>query len=121
MQLTLLVEVVREGYRVKKTLTVILISILQVDDYAQVALTYVQHIREQDVVAVHRVNPAASLEFLELRSDHFIFPLVKVWVPLELVGEAAATRIVNHHVILLQDENITFRVKHDLALRFHII
>ena len=67
-----------------------------------------QHIREQDIVPIHRVDPAAFLEFLEIISDLLILPLSEVWVAFELVGEAAAARIVNYHVILLQDENITF-------------
>ena len=60
-----------------------------------------QHIREQDIIPIHRVDPAASLEFLEIISHPLILPLGKVWVPVELVGEAAAARIVNDHVIFL--------------------
>jgi hypothetical protein len=60
-----------------------------------------QHIREKDIVPKHRVNPAASLEFLEIISDLLILPLGEVWVPIELIGEAAAARIVNDHMILL--------------------
>ena len=121
MQLTLSVEVVWESYGVKHNLTVFLLSILKVDYNAQVALTEVQNVWEQDIVPINRVDPAPTLEFLELVGDLLILPLVKVWVPVDLVGEAHATRIVNDHVILLQDEYVTFRVKHNLALRLHII
>jgi hypothetical protein len=122
MQLTLPVEIVRESYGVKNLLTfVFLLGILLVNYYAQVALTEVQNIWEQDVVPIVRVNPAASRELLEIRSNLLILPLVEVWILVDLIGEAAAPCIVNYHMILLQDVYSTFRVKHILALRLHFI
>ena len=82
-------------------LTVFLLSILKVDDYAQVALTEVENIREQDIVAIKWVHPAAPREFLEIGCDLLILPLIKVWVTLDLVGETLAAHFINDHMILL--------------------
>lgn len=67
-----------------------------------------QNIREQDIVPKHRVDPVASREHLELRSDILIFPLIEVRVLIDLVGEAAPSSTVNYNMIVLQDVYFTF-------------